>query len=145
MRSRFLNIFCIYSTGHFRSIAVSIFLSTLFSINSISYASTTDCITMQDGSVFTGTILPSAVKFKTKYGEMEVTTENIVSFSMDTLALKDQSKLIGNFSSGSITIETSNKKLNFPATEVIGLTTKLASMRDEKPLSAIPNQSLSNF
>ena len=144
MENRFLRIFYIYSNRHFWSIVVSLFLFTLLSFNSISSASTTDCITMQDGSVFTGTILPSTVKFKTKYGEIEVNTENIVSFSMGTLVLKDQSKIIGNFSSGSITIETSNKKLDFPATEVIGLTTKLASMRDEKLSTTIQNQSLSS-
>lgn len=144
MENRFLRIFYIYSNRHFWSIVISLFLFTLLSFNSITSASATNCITMQDGSVFTGTILPSIVKFKTKYGEIEINTENIVSFSMGTLILKDQSKLIGNFSSGSITIETSNKKLDFPATEVIGLTTKLASMRDEKLPSAIPNQSLSS-
>ncbi len=144
MRSRFLRIFHIYFTGHFWSIVISIFLFVLLSFNSISSASTTDCITMQDGSIFTGTILPSIVKFKTKYGEMEVSTENIVSFSRDTLALKDQSKLIGNFSSGSIAIETSNKKLDFLVTEVVEITTKSSSMSGEGHTQASSNQKVSS-
>ncbi len=116
----------------------------MLSFNTITSASATDRVTMQDGNEFTGTVLSSTVKFKTKYGEMEINTENIISFSMGTLILKDQSRLIGNFSSGNITIEVSNQKLDFPAIEVTGLTTKLANVSDERRPSTNPNQSLSH-
>lgn len=97
-------------------------------------------ITMKDGSTFTGTITPSEVKFKTKYGEIGIKTDTIVSFSKGSLILKDGSSLIGNFSSGNITIETATAKLAFPALEVISLTTEAITIPSKPP--SIPSQPL---
>lgn len=125
---------------HFWTSVISLFLFVMLSFNNILSASTTDRITMQDGSVFTGKIMSSVVKFKTKYGEMEVYTENIISFSKETLVLKDESKLIGDFSSGNIAIETSTKKFDFLITEVVEITTESSSMSGKERSPASLNQ-----
>ncbi|NUO09432.1 MAG: tetratricopeptide repeat protein [Candidatus Brocadia sp.] len=146
MENKFLKIFLrIRVLRLIWLIAILLFSSVAPTANRTLSASVPDRIIMQDGSTFTGAIVSSSVKFKTKYGEIEINTDNIVSFSMDTLVLNDQSKLIGNFSGGNITIEVSNKKLDFPAIEVVGLTTKLTNIQDEKLPSTIQSHSLSSI
>lgn len=95
-------------------------------------------ITMKDGSIFIGTITPSKVKFKTKYGEIDVNTDNIISFDKGTLGLKDGSSLMGNFSSGNITIQTTTAKLNSPALEVVNLSTEAKPIPSKEP--SVPTQ-----
>jgi len=95
-------------------------------------------VEMKEGSVFTGNIMPTVAKFKTKYGEIKVNIDTVRSYNKGVLILNDQSKLKGHFTDGSITIKTSYAKLSLPISEIVAFSTEGAT--NPSQVSSVPTQ-----
>ncbi|MFQ5687581.1 MAG: peptidylprolyl isomerase [Candidatus Scalindua sp.] len=98
--------------------------------------SNTFYITMKEGSVINGAIIPSLVKFNSKYGDIDVNINTISSFKEGILILNNQSRLKGNFKQRNITIKTSYTDFNIAISEIAALSTEVtATPRQETSVS----------
>ncbi|MFQ5964228.1 MAG: hypothetical protein ACE5KZ_08100 [Candidatus Scalinduaceae bacterium] len=73
---------------------------------------------MKDGSVFKGTIVDTVIRFSTRYGEVDVRTNDIVVFKDDMLTLRDKTILKGTFQKRDFQFSMSEGHINLPLTEV---------------------------
>jgi len=78
-------------------------------------------LSVKDGSVLAGTIAGGTLRFKSSFGTIRVSADEVVSFADGKLQLKDGTVLYGAFGGGEIEVETSVGKLEVDGKEIAGI------------------------
>jgi TPR repeat protein len=92
-------------------------------------------IKLKDGTAVKGTFAPTKFKFITRYGQVEVSSSDIISYADGLLTLSDKSTLKGTFVEGSpLKVLTAHGELSTALNDIVGISTELvAQNKIEQP------------